>query len=385
MRDIISKLDRDLHWARLPHLAEITLRHARAIQQIPAPTFHEHQRALHVRDQFQRLGLADILIDAQQNVYGRLPGSDPDQPGLMLAAHTDTVFPAKTDLTQREQDDLIYGPGLGDNSMGVAGLLGALEAFRQYPLRPGRDIWFVATSCEEGLGDLAGMRAAYQRLADQIDAVINLEGLAYGHVYHAGIRVRRLRITARTEGGHSWLHFGRDSATHILVNLGTRITALTPPQAPRTTFNIGRIEGGQGINVIATEASLWLDLRSEDHDTLSILERQVHDCIRAVASPQNSIEVEVVGDRPGGSIPVQHPLVQAALSALAQQGVAGSLETGSTDGNIPLAANCPTVTIGITRGGNAHRTDEYIETGPILAGMRQLILLTLATSGFEPL
>ena len=58
----------------------------------------------------------------------------------------------------------------------------------------------------------------------------------------------------------------------------------------------------------------------------------------------------------------------------------GTLETGSTDGNIPLSEGCPTVTIGITRGGNAHRLDEYIEVSPVASGLRQLILLTLATA-----
>jgi hypothetical protein len=38
------------------------------------------------------------------------------------------------------------------------------------------------------------------------------------------------------------------------------------------------------------------------------------------------------------------------------------------------------VTIGITRGGNAHRLDEYVEIAPIELGLRQLILLTLAAA-----
>ena len=71
------------------------------------------------------------------------------------------------------------------------------------------------------------------------------------------------------------------------------------------------------------------------------------------------------------------------MAALKQVDIEGILKTGSTDGNIPLADGCPTVTIGITRGGNAHRLDEYIETAPIAAGIQQIILLVLAAGRWE--
>jgi acetylornithine deacetylase/succinyl-diaminopimelate desuccinylase-like protein len=224
------------------------------------------------------------------------------------------------------------------------------------------------------------MRAAFARLKPDIGNVINVEGLAFGHIYHAGIAVRRLKITARTLGGHSWLHFGRPSAIHSLMQLGARITSRQPPTTPRTTFNIGMIEGGQSINSIATEASMWLDMRSEASKTLAEFEKEVRAEIDRACSPDVSFDVQVVGDRPAGSIATDHPLVLRALEALAQVGVRGTLETGSTDGNVPLAEDCPAVTVGITRGGNAHRLDEYIEVGAVAPGVRQLILLTLATA-----
>ena len=225
------------------------------------------------------------------------------------------------------------------------------------------------------------MRAAFARLKPQIGSVINVEGLAFGHVYHAGIAVRRLKITAQTAGGHSWLHFGRPSAIHSLIQLGARIIALPTPQTPRTTYNIGLIEGGQSINSIATSASMWLDMRSEERAALADLRAARP---RAKSPPLSSSDVEfsveVVGDRPAGSIAPDHPLVKRALAVLRQVGLRGTLETGSTDGNVPLSEGCPTVTVGITYGGNAHRLDEYVEVSPVASGIRQLILLTLATA-----
>lgn len=380
MKTRIEPLDRQINWRWLPELARWTVEQAVTLQQIPGPTFAEAARAAWMAEQFRALGLVDVSIDAVENVFGRLPGTDPTLPGVLIAAHTDTIFSADTDLTIRRDGDLIFGPGLGDNSIGAAALLSAVEGLHHAGVPSSRDLWFVATSREEGLGDLGGMRAAFTRLADNIDRVINVEGLAFGHIYHAGIAVRRLHITAQTAGGHSWLHFGRASATHAILQLGAQLTRLQAPSTPRTTYNIGMIEGGEAINAIATRAGLWLDLRSEERAGLEQIEAAVRHQIAAAATPDVQWVVNVVGDRPGGAIPPEHELVQTALAALAQVGIRGTLETGSTDANIPLALGCPAVTVGITRGGNAHRLDEYIETTHVGAGLRQLILLLLAAA-----
>lgn len=380
MKNLVDKFFKSLNWQKLPDLAGEVVEQAITLQQIPAPTFEEQQRAAYLMQRFPELGLTDVDTDGMYNVYGRLPGVNSAVPGVMVVAHTDTVFSAETDLKIRRERGVIYGPGLGDNSMGVAGMLGLLQMLNQQGITPARDLWVVATSREEGLGDLGGMRAAYERLRSKINMVINIEGLAFGHLYHAGIAVRRLHITARTEGGHSWLHFGRPSAIHGIIRLGAQIDSLTPPTMPRTTYNIGLIEGGQSINSIASTASMWLDMRSEARDSLEALERDIRSFIADLYSDDLQFKVEIVGDRPAGYLTPEHALIRGALAALSNVGIRGTLETGSTDGNISLAAGCPTVTVGITRGGNAHRLDEYIETAPIPQGLQQLITLTLAAA-----
>lgn len=383
MKKLIDRVDQSIDWQTLPRLSNAVLQQALTIQQIPAPTFHEAARATYVAEQFSKLHLIEIHVDDRHNVYGLLPGKKPDVPGIMVMAHTDTVFSAETDLTTRTDNGTIYGPGLGDNSIGVAALFGLAEALRDWHITPECNLWFVATSREEGLGDLGGIKQAFTRMNPHIGLVINIEGLAFGHVYHAGIAVRRLHITAHTEGGHSWLHFGRPSAAHAIVQLGSMILTINTPSTPRTTYNIGMLEGGQGINVIASEAGLWLDLRSEDQDTLLSIENQVRAHIARIQTDDLTFKIDVVGDRPAGAISPDHPLIVGARHALSVVGIQGTLETGSTDANIPLSQNCPAVTIGITRGGNAHRLDEFVEIAPIRAGMRQFITLALAAAVYQ--
>ncbi|MBI5957105.1 MAG: M20/M25/M40 family metallo-hydrolase, partial [Chloroflexi bacterium] len=190
-----------------------------AIQQVPAPTFAEQRRAAFVRERFAQYPLREISIDEVYNVYGYWPGTDPTSPALLISAHLDTVFPADTDLTIRRENDQIYGPGLGDNSLGVASLLALLDIFQAQQFQPPGDIWFVANSREEGMGDLGGIRAVWRKLGARLGAALVVEGMGLGRIYHAGIGVRRLRIICTTAGGHSWLHFGQPSAIHGLIEL----------------------------------------------------------------------------------------------------------------------------------------------------------------------
>jgi tripeptide aminopeptidase len=369
-----------LNTATLHELTEWTIEQAVAIQQIPAPTFEEQVRAEHIAMIFNTLGLAQVERDEFENVYGVLYGANPNLPSIMISAHSDTIFSRETKLDITRKHDVIYGAGLGDNSVGVAGMLALARFFQKHQVTPLCNVWFVSPSREEGLGDLGGMKHAFARLHHKIGSVINLEGLAFGFVYHAGIAVKRLSITAHTEGGHSWLHFGRPSATHAIVELGSRICNIHTPTFPRTTYNIGMIEGGQAINAIATSASLWLDLRSEKPAGVEQIESLVHAQVASLSTSEVRFEIEVVGDRPAGTLDPKHPLVQDALNILADLNVQASIESGSTDANIPLAHNCPAITIGITQGGNAHRLDEYIELSTIPQGLEQLIRLTLTTA-----
>jgi tripeptide aminopeptidase len=232
------------------------------IQQIPAPTGAEELRADWVEERFQRLGLADIDRDDTLNVYARVLGRQ-STPALLVSAHTDTVFPAATDLTVRVDPATgsIAGPSIGDNSTGLAGLMVLAEVLAGLE-QPPVDIWLVANSTEEGLGDLKGIRAAVDRLQDRLQdrlgAVLVLEGMGLGRLVHAGLGVRRYRIHAAAPGGHSWGDFGSASAIHSLAALATEITRLNVPRQPRTSYNIGKFEGARrSTRLLSTRRWSW--------------------------------------------------------------------------------------------------------------------------------
>jgi acetylornithine deacetylase/succinyl-diaminopimelate desuccinylase-like protein len=82
---------------------------------------------------------------------------------------------------------------------------------------------------------------------------------------------------------------------------------------------------------------------------------------------------EIIGQRPAGEIPAEHPLVKLAVNCMHEQGLSGVLTAGSTDANIPLSRNIPAVVMGITTGGGAHTTHEYIDIDPVEKGMEAVV------------
>lgn len=343
------------------------------IQQIPAPTFHEGPRGEFVRGLFTREGLKDVSRDAVGNVYARLPGRRKRAAALVVSAHLDTVFPPGTNLQVRKEAGRIAAPGIGDNSLGVAALIGIVRSLRERKIQLPHDVWLTANVGEEGLGDLRGMRAVVNRFGNRALGYLALEGLAYGHVYHRAVGVRRYRITARTRGGHSWSDYGQPSAVHELAALVTQLTSIPLPREPRTTMNVGTIHGGTGVNVLAAEAKCELDLRSESPRALADLVQQVEELIIRADREGVRIAAEVVGDRPAGEIPADHPFVKLAVHCVKEQGTEPVLTAGSTDANIPLSQNIPAVVMGIATGGGAHTMEEFIEVDSVEKGLGSVV------------
>lgn len=353
----------------LPRLAELT----EQICLVPAPTHEEAERAKFVATLFEERGFS-VEMDDLHNVYARRRGTG-DAPTMMLAAHTDTVFPAGTPISVERRNGQLIGPGIGDNSLGVAGILVLADLLEAAEIQTPGDVLFVANVGEEGLGNLRGIRAAVDRFEDELGAVIAVEGHNLGRVTHMAVGSKRIRVTVYGPGGHSWGAFGEPSAIHELAGIITDLTAVAIPSDPRTTYNVGLIEGGVSVNTIAPKASAVIDMRSVDPEALAQLDRELDRIIRRRESAKIKTEVEILGERPAGVVSPDTPLVQTAMEILRELDLPAELNASSTDANIPIARGIPAICIGLTHGTGAHRVDEMIEIGPAATGVLQLALL----------
>ncbi|HEY70102.1 MAG TPA: M20/M25/M40 family metallo-hydrolase [Anaerolineae bacterium] len=350
------------------------------LQAIPAPTFHETQRSAFLERALKRNGIQDVEQDEMGNVFARVAGGPAS--AVIVSAHLDTVFPLETPLQSKRTKQTLTGPGIGDNTVALSALIELAHDLPSAQLAG--DVWLVANVAEEGLGNLQGMRRVVDRFSDRVSAYIVLEGMILGHVFHRGLPVNRYRIRVQTSGGHSWIHAGRPSAIHIMTQINSELLRLALPRQPRTTLNIGNIDGGTTVNTIAPGCQIKLDLRSEDPETLETVSKQVERTARRYRKPGIRIEIDKIGERPGGGIPADHPLVLAACRALEQAGEENAqLLIGSTDANIPLSRGIPAVCVGLTTGKNAHSLDERIQIGPMPRGYAALLDLIQASFALE--
>lgn len=359
------------------------------IQQIPSPTFYEEKRAEFIRNRFQALGAKEVSVDDCGNVFIHLLGRG-EKPPLVVSAHLDTVFPSGTDLTCVRREDRIFGPGIGDNSLGLAALFGLYWHFcgdkgdpTDLPALRG-DLWLVADVREEGLGDLKGMKAVVDRFGSEPLGYVVIEGMSLGQIYTRGLGVRRYCIRVDTKGGHSWVDYGSPSAIHEIAELVIKLKALPVPKEPRSSMNVGIIKGGTSVNTIAAEASLELDLRSENVAVLDQMITWVESLVRRANQEDGEavrVNLEVIGARPPGEIKITHPLVKTAVECYAKENIEVKLKIGSTDANIPLSLGFPAICMGLTSGGGTHTLREYIDTKPVTQGFR--ILVDFIQSSFE--
>jgi tripeptide aminopeptidase len=358
------------------------LQHTLAIQAVPAPTFEEGERAALMQRIATAARLVDVDLDQGGNVLGRVAGTG-ERPPVIVSAHMDSVFTRDQVFPARRSGNQLIGPGVGDNAVALAALAELADDLRDNP--PPADVWLVANVGEEGLGNLLGMQHIVERFGDRVAGYIVLEGMSLGHIYHRGLPIRRFRIEADGEGGHSWIHAGRQSAIHSLIQVAHKLLALDIPEQPRSSMNIGRIVGGTSINSIAAGAAMEVDMRSEDNGVLERWTLQMEAILAEYTTDGIQLHLDAIGHRPGGGIPADHPLVQRAITSY-REVLTGepTLACGSTDASLPLSVGLPAVCVGITLGGEAHTTSEFIAIEPIAAGYAALLQLVTATAGAPP-
>jgi acetylornithine deacetylase/succinyl-diaminopimelate desuccinylase-like protein len=361
--------------------------------EIPAPPFKERERGHYIAARFAELGLADAHIDSAGNVIGFYRGES-EEPLLALSAHIDTVFPEGTDVRVRRVGSRLCAPGIADDAAGLAALIGLIQILNSAEIRLRGSIAFVATVGEEGEGDLRGARHLFSegRLAGRVSAFVSFDGTTVEFITHQALGSRRYRVTFKGPGGHSWGDFGVVNPVHALGRVVARLADYRAPQEPRTTYNIGRVEGGESVNVIPRSASMDVDLRSVSDLELSRLEefllasvdRATRDENAARGASVNKLQAELtmIGNRPSGETPRESPLVRLAIEASRAMGVTPILNRASTDSNIPISLGVPAITIGAGGvSGDSHRLSEWYDPVGREIGYKRALLLAVGMSG----
>ena len=365
---------------------EAMLNIIRDLCRIPAPSHMERRRAEYCLKWLENAGAKGAYLDEVDNVIFPL-GCEGSNEITMVAAHTDTVFPDTECYPEFHEDDAnIYCPGVGDDTASVAVLLLTAKYFIDNNITPKGGILFVCNVCEEGLGDLKGVKQLMKDFAGRVKQFITYDGKTGGIVNQA-VGSHRYEVVAKTAGGHSFGMFGNRNAIHVLAEIACEIYKLEVPkkEGTKTTYNVGIIEGGTSVNTIAQKASMLCEYRSDDRESLAYMKSQFERIFDSVKSDEVTLEVTLVGDRPCKGVvdqAVEDNLVNAYRDAVKE--VTGDedirIRSASTDANIPMSLGVAGVDAGVYVGAGAHTREEWIEKDSVVPGLeisiRYLLSLT---------
>jgi len=365
------------------------------INSVPAPPFGEFQRAEYLRHKFFALGLVEAQIDSEGNCIALRPGAS-NAPLLIISAHLDTVFSAETNFNVVRRDGRLYAPGIADDGCGLAALVALIQAIQSERIPIEGSILFVGTVGEEGEGNLRGVRHLFTkgRWAKHIDSFLSFDGPGLDRITNRALGSRRYRVEVAGPGGHSWGDFGLPNPVHAIGRAISRLAGYPAPKEPRTTFNVGRIEGGRSVNSIPSEASMEVDLRSAAEAELQRLDaffrRAMKDAVdeesatRRAGDPLLKLKVDLIGERPTGETPADSPLVELAMEATKLIGADPRLDQSSTDSNLPISLGVPAITLGA--GGSSafsHSLDEWYDPRGRDLGLKRGLLVILGMVGIK--
>ena len=362
---------------------------------IPASPFNEQERAGYLSKRFSELGLSEVEVDEEGNCLGLLEGSS-RSPLMVVSAHLDTVFSKETDFTIVRRENRLLAPGIADDGCGLAALIALAQVIRTEQIPIEGSILFVGTVGEEGEGNLRGVRYLLTkgRWATKVNAFLSFDGPGVDRITNRALGSRRYRVELVGPGGHSWGDFGVPNPVHAIGRAISRLAVYPAPKEPRTTFNVGRIEGGTSVNAIPGRATMEVDLRSAAESELRRLDaffrRTVREAVdeenvkRRAGDPELKLKLDLIGERPTGETPSDSPLVELAIEATRMLGFEPRLDQSSTDSNLPISLGIPAITLGAGgTSGYSHTLDEWYDPRDRDKGLKRGLLVILGMTGMK--
>ncbi len=337
---------------------------------IPAPSHCEDMRVEYLKNKLSLLGICDFYVDQAKNVVIEFPAEGTDET-VIIEGHTDVVFPDTATLPFREDEEKLYCPGIGDDTVAVAMLVAEMKKLKAENKKPKTNIVIVLNSCEEGLGNLKGTKEILNKYGKKVSEFITFDGM-YDYIVNKSVGSHRYQVTVKTEGGHSFNDFGNQNSANVLaMGISMIYDTKIPEPYGKTTYNVGMISGGTSVNTIIQEASMLCEYRSDNISGLQFMEQRfnaVFDEMRKYAD----VEVKLVGERPcaEGLSEEKQAKLDEIYAKIIEKHINKDVvfNSGSTDCNIPHSMGIPAVCLGCYQGGGAHTRDEWMYKNSIPIG-----------------
>lgn len=309
--------------------------------------------------------------------------------GLLLSGHTDVVAAGDgwetPPYSVTAADGTLYGRGTADMKGFIACVLAVVQELDVGSLTAPLHI---ALSYDEEVG-CVGVRG----LLDVVGAdgevrpalvVIGEPTMMQPSHAHAGKVAYRLALTGKA--GHSSLSASMPSTISAAARIVTVLEAVAARHRNEVTVNVGTINGGTALNVIAESCETTFELRhptSIDPDGVLAPVRDAIEAERAtLAAVGGGVEVTEITRYPALSTDTHHPLVRL-VERLADRGSSIPIGYGTEGGLFAATLDAPVVICGPGDIAVAHRPGEHVSLDQLRACTQFLIQLIAAvcTSG----
>ena len=326
-------------------------------------------------------------LDAEAGKANLFASLGPAAPGgVVLSGHSDVVpvdgQPWDSDpFRVVERDGRLYGRGTADMKSFLATALALVPEFQAQPLR--RPI-HIALSYDEEVGCI-GVGAMLRDIAENLPApemVIVGEPtdmrIVNGHkgcyLFETRVKGQAAHSSQPHRGGNAILAAGRLIAflAEAAAQKRRAAPADSPFDPPYTTFNLGQIEGGKAINIVAQDCSFTWEFRplpGEDTEAIvAAFETHAREAVLPALSefaPGAAIETA----RLATVLPLA-PEAEGAAESLVRR-LSGVNDSGvvsfGTEGGIFQAAGLSTVVFGPGSIDQAHKPNEFITLAQVAA------------------
>lgn len=352
-----------------------TIELIKEICKIPAPSHYEEKRAEFCKNWLEKNGAKNVYIDVAKNMLYPI-NCDRNNDIVLFTAHTDTVFPDTESMPFKQDENFLYSPGVGDDTTCLAILLMVVKFITINKLKPKCGILFAANSCEEGLGNLKGIKQIMKDYGGRIKEVYSFDA-QYNSLINKCVGSHRYEIIFKSKGGHSYRDFGNVNAIYVMSEFITKLYKCKIPIIvnSNTTYNVGVVNGGTSINVIAQEAKMMYEYRSDNAECLSIMKKFLYSQIQYI---KNKYEVEIVVNMIGIR-PCQNDIDEKYLLKMSEKimsicekhsRINCVAQSGSTDCNIPMSLGIPALAVGCYLGDGEHTREEKVLIKSIPIGLK---------------
>jgi len=348
---------------------------------IYSPSGNEKLRAEYIVNKFKEYNIPKSYIDQHGNAIGLIEGKIDGPTVVFLGTMDDLATVAeivrKWDKPIKEDNGKLIGPGT-NSSATCATLLSLARVFALPEISVQGNIYLVGVVQEET--GLTGIKGFVKDHPNEIDYIIDIMA-GIGHISYGALGIHWFKIHFSGPKGHT-LGGGLPNVTRAVAKAVDGIFSiplpLNPPQE-KVYLNITMLGAGSVYNHKSDDGWFSIDLRSQDNGMIKNIKDTIFSIVEEIAKDMEfKWWVETYSESPAGQIPGARDsrLVRIAEESTKLLGSQVSLsDRGSSNMNVGIINNIPSISTGGRRGGKRNTTEEYANIEPVFRGVKLNFLI----------